>query len=167
MNSWWKASKVWFLYSHNCTLANGAVFHSLCQVWLSSGPPEIFTLIVHVKLAHSQNEMSHTHYKKPCILPQTLHAVKPVGVWSKHAGLISGQRIIQKCIQSRPYTPCTAGKLLLERNEEKVLVLILLVGHLHETSFDYNYQNAFRCNLCYVDLCQTWAILHKRKQWIQ
>ena len=30
-----KASKVWFLYSHNCTLSNGAVFHVVCQVWLS------------------------------------------------------------------------------------------------------------------------------------
>ena len=38
-----KASKVWFSYSHNCTLANGAVFHSVCQVWLSSDPPECFT----------------------------------------------------------------------------------------------------------------------------
>ena len=38
-----KASKVWFSYSHNYTLANGAVFHSVCQVWLSSGPPELFT----------------------------------------------------------------------------------------------------------------------------
>ena len=39
-----KASKVCLLlYSHNCTLANGAVFHSVCQVWLSSGPPEIVT----------------------------------------------------------------------------------------------------------------------------
>ena len=25
-----KAFKVWFSYSHNCNLANGAVFHSLC-----------------------------------------------------------------------------------------------------------------------------------------
>ena len=31
-------------YSHNCTLACGAVFHSVCQVWLSSGPPEFFSL---------------------------------------------------------------------------------------------------------------------------
>ena len=36
-------SKIWFLYSHNYTLANGAVFHSVCQVWLSSGPPEFLT----------------------------------------------------------------------------------------------------------------------------
>ena len=35
-----KASKVWFSYSHNCTLSSGAIFHSVCQVWLSSGPPE-------------------------------------------------------------------------------------------------------------------------------
>ena len=27
-----KASKVWFSYSYNCTLANGAVFHSVCPV---------------------------------------------------------------------------------------------------------------------------------------
>ena len=27
-----KASKVWFSYSCNYTLANGAVFHSVCQV---------------------------------------------------------------------------------------------------------------------------------------
>ena len=32
-----------------------------------------------------------------------------------------------------------------------------------ETSFDYNYQDAFRCNLCNVDLCHAPAILHKRK----
>ena len=38
-----KASKVWFSYSHNCTMANGAVLHSVCQVWLSSGPQESFT----------------------------------------------------------------------------------------------------------------------------
>ena len=38
-----KASKVWFSYSHNCTLASGAVFHSVCQVWLPSGLPEFFT----------------------------------------------------------------------------------------------------------------------------
>ena len=46
---WWAtvysnlASKVWFLYSHICTFTNGAVFHSVCQVWLSSGLPEFFT----------------------------------------------------------------------------------------------------------------------------
>ena len=38
-----RASKVGFLYSYNCTLVNGAVFHSVCQVWLSSGPPEFVT----------------------------------------------------------------------------------------------------------------------------
>ena len=38
-----KASKVWFSYSHNCTLDNGAVFCSVCPVRLSSGPPEFFT----------------------------------------------------------------------------------------------------------------------------
>ena len=38
-----KASKVWFSYSHDCTSANGAVFHSVCQVWLSSGPQSFFT----------------------------------------------------------------------------------------------------------------------------
>ena len=27
--------------SHNCTLVSGAVFHSVCQVWLSSGPLSI------------------------------------------------------------------------------------------------------------------------------
>ena len=27
-----KASKVWFSYSHNCSFANGAVFHSVCQI---------------------------------------------------------------------------------------------------------------------------------------
>ena len=36
------ATKVWFSYSHNCALSSGAVFHSLCQVWLSSGLPEVF-----------------------------------------------------------------------------------------------------------------------------
>ena len=30
------------------------------------------------------------------------------------------------------------------------------------TSFNYNYQNAFRCNLWYADLCHARAILHKR-----
>ena len=30
-------------------------------------------------------------------------------------------------------------------------------------SFDYNYQNAFCCNLCYADLCHTAVISHKRK----
>ena len=35
-----KASKVWCSYSHSCTAAIGAVFHSVCQVWLSSGLPE-------------------------------------------------------------------------------------------------------------------------------
>ena len=38
-----KASKVWCSYSHNCTLASRAVFHSVCQVWLSSGPLEFVT----------------------------------------------------------------------------------------------------------------------------
>ena len=40
-----KASKVWFSYSHNCTLSNRAIFHSVCQVCLSSGPPEYSTFI--------------------------------------------------------------------------------------------------------------------------
>ena len=31
------------------------------------------------------------------------------------------------------------------------------------TSFDYNYQNAFRFNLCTVHVCHPRAILHKRK----
>ena len=31
------------------------------------------------------------------------------------------------------------------------------------TSFDYNYQNAFRCNLCYADLCHARVILHTHK----
>ena len=38
-----KASKVWFSSSHNCTLSSGAVFHSVCQICLSSGPPEYST----------------------------------------------------------------------------------------------------------------------------
>ena len=29
-------------------------------------------------------------------------------------------------------------------------------------SYDYNYQNAFRCSVCNVDLCHARAILHKR-----
>ena len=33
-----KVYKVWFSYSHNCTLVSGTGFHSVCQVWLSSGP---------------------------------------------------------------------------------------------------------------------------------
>ena len=32
-------------------------------------------------------------------------------------------------------------------------------------SFDYNYQNAFRCNLCSADLFHTRAILHNRKKY--
>ena len=31
-------------------------------------------------------------------------------------------------------------------------------------SFDYNYQNAFRYNLCCADLCHAGAILHKSKK---
>ena len=27
-----KASKVWFSFSYNCTMASGGVFHSVCQV---------------------------------------------------------------------------------------------------------------------------------------
>ena len=30
-------------------------------------------------------------------------------------------------------------------------------------SFDYNYQNAFRCNLCNADLCHARVILQKKK----
>ena len=43
-NGWLQqnVSKVWFSCSHNCTLASGAFFHSVCQVWLSSG--QNFTL---------------------------------------------------------------------------------------------------------------------------
>ena len=37
-----KTSKVQFSYSHTCTLTNEAVFHSVCQVWLPSGPPGYF-----------------------------------------------------------------------------------------------------------------------------
>ena len=38
----------------NCTLANGAVFHSVCQVWLSSGPPGnfAFSYCAWLRLAH-------------------------------------------------------------------------------------------------------------------
>ena len=53
-----KTSKFWFSYSHSCTLTNGAVFHSVCQVWLSSGPPEFITFsycAVIVRLAHKPN----------------------------------------------------------------------------------------------------------------
>ena len=28
-----KSFQFWFSYSHNCTLANGAVFHSVCKAW--------------------------------------------------------------------------------------------------------------------------------------
>ena len=35
-----KASKIWFSYSHNCTLANEAISYSVCQIWLCSGLPE-------------------------------------------------------------------------------------------------------------------------------
>ena len=37
-----KDSKVWFSYSRDWTFAIGAVFHSVCQVWLSSDPSEVF-----------------------------------------------------------------------------------------------------------------------------
>ena len=40
-----KACNVWFSYSHNYTAASGAVFRSVCQVWLSSGPPEFSAFI--------------------------------------------------------------------------------------------------------------------------
>ena len=33
-----KAYLVWLSYLHNCTLANAASFHSVCQDWLSSDP---------------------------------------------------------------------------------------------------------------------------------
>ena len=39
----------------------------------------------------------------------------------------------------------------------------LPIGHLHDGVIWLDYQNAFRCNLCYVDLCHARAILHKRK----
>ena len=35
-------------------------------------------------------------------------------------------------------------------------------GFCTMTSYDYHYQNAFRCNLCYADLCHARVILHKR-----
>ena len=40
--------------------------------------------------------------------------------------------------------------------------LCLEIGHL--ASFDYDYQNAFRCNLCYSHLCHARVILHKREK---
>ena len=45
-----KASKVWFSYSHNCTLSNGAVFNSLCYICLSSNQPEIVIFSYHACL---------------------------------------------------------------------------------------------------------------------
>ena len=55
-----KTSKIWFPYSHNCTLSNGTVFHSVCQIWLSSGPPEFLLLRMIVNLAYeSQEERKH------------------------------------------------------------------------------------------------------------
>ena len=41
----WPQQKLlkFLFYSYNCTLASGAVFHSVCQVWFSSGPPEFFS----------------------------------------------------------------------------------------------------------------------------
>ena len=41
-NSWKKVPKCGFR-THTCILANGAVFHSVCQVWLFSGLLEIVT----------------------------------------------------------------------------------------------------------------------------
>ena len=42
-NGWPQQNLPKFSYSHNSTLANRAVFHSVCQVWSSSGLPEYFT----------------------------------------------------------------------------------------------------------------------------
>ena len=49
---WLVASKVCFLYSHNCALASEAVFHSVYQVWLSSSFPECFTFVIAVYVLH-------------------------------------------------------------------------------------------------------------------
>ena len=39
-----KPSKIWFSDSATPALwPNGTVFYSVCQVWLSSGPPDVFT----------------------------------------------------------------------------------------------------------------------------
>ena len=45
----------------------------------------------------------------------------------------------------------------------------MLIGHKFcmMASFDYNYQNAFRCNLCNADLCHARAILQQQKTRIQ
>ena len=45
-----RLANVWFSYSHNCTSASGAGFHSLSEVWVSSGPPEFFNFIYYAWL---------------------------------------------------------------------------------------------------------------------
>ena len=66
-----KASNVWYSYSHNYTFASGAVFHAICKVWLTSGPPEYFTftycawlwnwLIQHFNPCHNVSVMFDKH----------------------------------------------------------------------------------------------------------
>ena len=41
-----KVFNICFSYSHNFTLANGVVSHSVYKVWLSSHPAEFFTFTV-------------------------------------------------------------------------------------------------------------------------
>ena len=60
------SARVWFSYPHNCTLANRAVFHSVCQVWLSRGPTEFSLLRMTVKLAYwkvKDNELFFKTYQ--------------------------------------------------------------------------------------------------------
>ena len=50
----------------------------------------------------------------------------------------------------------------LERREETLTRCVEYICTM--TSFDCNYQNALRCNLCNADLCHARAILHKAKK---
>ena len=62
-----KASKVWFSYSHNCALSSGAVFHSVCQVCLSSGPPECFTFTYSANQDNTRTENGASRSVKPSV----------------------------------------------------------------------------------------------------
>ena len=80
-----KTSKVSFSYSRTCTfLATGAVFYSVCQVWLSSDPPEFFTFRYCARLRNwpignsknktsleNQNKLTHFTNSEKHLLPRS------------------------------------------------------------------------------------------------
>ena len=61
---------------------------------------------------------------------------------------------LQYLSQDRMTVPMQGGGIILEGLQKDIGMM---------ASFDYSYQNAFWCNLCYADLCHARAILHKRK----